>query len=77
MSNEKPSAELLELTVQLVHDEMKSITIGLADNARQLVFLNQELGRAQGEFTRLEKRVETLSESLLRFEKTLQKVLGS
>jgi len=77
MTKEKPPAELLEIVTQMVRDEIGWIKRGLADNARQLAFLDQELKSVHKEFTGLEKRVETLSDSLVRYQQTLQKVLES
>jgi hypothetical protein len=77
MTKEKIPVELLEIIVQMAHDEMGWIKRGLADNARQLASYNELARNMEGEFARLEKRVETLSESLNRFQQTIQKALES
>lgn len=77
MTKEKIPVELMEIIVQMAHDEMGWIKRGLADNARQLASYNELARNMGGEFARLEKRVETLSESLNRFQQTIQKALES
>jgi hypothetical protein len=77
MTKEKIPIELLEIIVKMAHDEMGWIKRGLADNARQLASYNELARSMEGEFARLEKRIEALSESLNRFQHTIQRALES